>query len=287
MIDLHMHSTASDGKLSPSELVDLAAENGLKAIALTDHDTIGGLAEAMEQAKAKNVELVPGIEINCDGKGIGFDEFEVLGLFVNPWHKALIAFDKQARRDRENQKRKMVERLQELGFDINFGELKSVAKGNIGRPHVAQLLVDKHPNRFSSIRDAFTALLARGKPAYVEREKKYKLGQAIELIKAAGGLVFLAHPGALGRKRAVKLIELFQKKGGHGIETYYPYHVLCPELRVGEKQNAETVKFFQKIARKCGLLESGGSDFHGGDRDSINAVHVPDSVLEKLKEARQ
>lgn len=286
MIDLHMHTNASDGKLPPQELIDLALKKGLDAIAVTDHDTISSIVPALEYAKGKSLEVIPGIEINCNGTEIGFKEVEVVGLFVNHKHKALVKFAHDAKQDRLEQKKKIVKKLQGLGFDISFEELNAYAKDSLGRPHIAQLLIKKYPKEFSSIRGVFDKYLGAGKPAFVDREKKYRIGQAISLIKKSKGLSFLAHPGVFGKKDTLGLIEFFQNHGGQGIETYYPYHLICPELKIGEKENLQIIKFYQETAKEKNLLESGGSDFHGGDRETINAVRIPNSVLENLKKAR-
>ncbi len=286
MIDLHMHSDASDGNLSASELVDLAMKNAIEAIAITDHDSVGSVAQAIKYASDKDIEVVPGIEINCDASEVGFKEVETVGLFIDYEHRAMTEFVKEAKEERLEQKKKIVKKLQELGFDIEFEELKPLTKGSLGRPHIAQLLIRKAPGKFSSIRDVFDKYLGAGMPAYVEREKKYTLKQAISLIKKCGGLAFLAHPGTYGKDPA-KLIDFFQSQGGHGIETYYPYHLLCPELKIGEKENLQIIKSFREIAKNRNLLESGGSDFHGGDRETINSVKIPYEVLAKLKQAHK
>src|SRR3989344_2014834 len=239
MIDLHMHTTASDGRLSPQELVDLAVRSGLKAIAITDHDAVSGIAQASEHAK----------------------------------------------RDRIEQKKKSVKKLQRLGFEISFEELKSRAKGSLGFPHIAGLLLEKYPEKFSSIKDVFDKYLRAGKPAFVDRQKKPGIKQAISIIKKSGGLAFLAHPGIFSREDSLRAINFFQGSKGDGIETYYPYHLICSEKKISEKENLALINFFRGTAKSLGLLESGGSDFHGGDRQTINAVGIPDSVLEKLRES--
>ncbi len=283
MIDLHMHTNASDGKLSPQELIDLSLEKGLNAIAVTDHDSISGIAPAIKYAKGKSLEVVPGIEINCNESKIGYEEVEVVGLFVEHESRALVKFVEGTKQDRLEQKKKIVKKLQGLGFDIRFEELEQYAKGSLGRPHIARLLMEKHPEKVSSIRDAFEKYLGAGKAAYVDRESKPGIKEAISVIRKANGLTFLAHPGIFNKKDSVKLIEFVQQQGGQGIETYYPYHIICPKLKIGEKENSEITRFYQKIAKKEGLLESGGSDFHGGDRETINTVKIPDAVLDKLK----
>jgi hypothetical protein len=277
-----MHSDASDGNLSAKELVELALKNGLEAIAITDHDTVGSIAAAIKYAADKNIEIVPGIEINCDASEVGFKEVEAVGLFIDYKHDAMAKFVKEAKEERIEQKKKIVKKLQELGFDITFEELMPLAKGALGRPHIAQLLIQKAPGKFLSISDVFDKYLGVGKPAHVEREKKYTLKQAISLIKKCGGLAFLAHPGAYGKDPA-KLIDLFKSQGGHGIETYYPYHLICPELEIDEKENLRLIESFQEMAKNRKMLESGGSDFHGGDRETINSVKIPYEVLDILK----
>jgi predicted metal-dependent phosphoesterase TrpH len=277
-----MHSDASDGNLSASELVDLALKKGLEAIAITDHDSVGSVALAIKHASDKNIEIIPGIEINCDASEVEFKEVEAVGLFIDYKNAAMAKFVKEAKEERLEQKKKIVKKLQELGFDITFEELKPLAKGSLGRPHIAQLLIQKAPGKFLSIKDVFDKYLGVGMPAYVEREKKYTLKQAISLIKKCGGLAFLAHPGAYGKDPA-KLIDFFQKQGGHGIETYYPYHLICPELKIDEEENLRLIESFQEIAKNHKLLESGGSDFHGGGRQTINSVKIPYEVLDKLK----
>jgi len=287
MIDLHMHTNASDGKLSPQALIDLALEKGLKAIAITDHDTISGIVPALEYAKGKGIEVIPGIEINCEEPDPRFKEAEVIGLFVNHENSALVEFVERAKQDREEQKKRIVEKLQGLGFDISFEELKASTKDSIGRPHIAKLLIEKYPEKFTSIREVFDKLLEVGKPGYADRKNKSNIKQAIEIVKKAGGLPILAHPGIFSRENALELIKLFQRQGGQGIETYYPYHIVWPETEIGEKENTELIKSFQKTAKNFGLLESGGSDFHGRERTALGSMNVPDGVLEKMKEVLQ
>ncbi|MBN1941316.1 MAG: PHP domain-containing protein [Candidatus Diapherotrites archaeon] len=283
MIDLHMHSSASDGLFSPEQIVDFALQKGLSAIALTDHDSLGGIEAAVRYAKGKNLEVVSGIEINCDEEKVGFKEIEVVGLFVDTENKALLEFVEKAERDRLLQKKKIIEKLQKLGFEITFEELRELAKGAIGRPHIAALLVSKYPERIPSIRSAFEGYLGVGKPAYVDRVQKPGVKQAISVILKSGGLPFLAHPGVFEKKDSVKAIEFFQSQGGLGIETYYPYNIICKRKGLSGQQNSELIRFYQKKAKELGLLESGGSDFHGGDRDTMGMVQIPDTVLEKLK----
>ena len=285
MIDLHMHTNVSDGKLTPAELIDLSLEKGLKAIAITDHDSVAGITAAIEHAKGKSIEVIPGIEISCDESEIGFKEVHVIGLFINPNHKKLLKFIESAKEERVKQKEKMVKKLQNLGFDISFEELKRYAKESFGRPHIARLLIKKYPKQFSSIEDVFRNYLAVGKPAYADRENKCGAKQAITLVKNAGGLSFLAHPGVFKKNDSLELIDFFRKQGGQGIETYYPYHIICPELKIDKIENQKLIEFYRQTAEANKMLEAGGSDFHGGDRQTINAIKIQDSVLDKLKKA--
>ncbi len=284
MIDLHMHTTASDGMLSQKALVDLACKAGLNAIAITDHDTTKGIRPALEYAKEKGLEVVPGIEIECSADEIGFEALEIVGLFVSPENSKLADFVESTALKRISQKKEILQRLKQQGFAIDFEELKASAEGSLGRPHIARLLVEKHPKEFPTVRNAFEKQLAAGKPSYVRRESRPSLEKGINLVKEAGGLSFLAHPGIFHHKGVLKAIDFFKSKGGQGIETYYPYHVAMPKLGLDSEKNQEMVEFYQKIAKERNLLESGGSDFHGGDRQTLNAVKVPDRVLEKIKE---
>ncbi len=176
----------------------------------------------------------------------------------------------------------MVVKFQNLGFDIAFEEVEKTVKGNMGRPHIAKILLKKYPQEFSSIKDIFDRYLGNGKPAYVERADKTRVKEAIELIKKAGGIPILAHPGIYQKEDALELIKYFSEIGGAGVETYYPYDLIN---RMTEEEFEELTKSFRKFTKEHGLLESGGSDFHGETRKSVglNQMKVPDFVLENLR----
>jgi predicted metal-dependent phosphoesterase TrpH len=283
-VDLHLHTTASDGELAPWQVVELAIKNKISAIAITDHDTTDGIKGAMEYAKGRNIEVIPGIEIRCDQPETGFAEIHVLGLFLDIESNAMKNFSIEAKNERINQKKLMIKKLNSLGYGITFEEVYKEVGASFGRPHIAKILMKKYPREFSSMQEAFDKCLGVGKPAYVDRVKKVKMKQAIDTIKKAGGLAFLAHPGVYRKEDSLELIEMLIKNGGDGIETYYPYHMIVPSLKLNKSQNMEMVKFYQGIANSRKLLETGGSDFHGGKRSTINDINVPESVLMKLKE---
>lgn len=275
-----MHTNASDGEFSPEKVVDKALRKGLRAIAITDHDTVDGIKRAEDHAK--NIEIVPGIEISCDEEKRGYKEVHMLGLLIDHKNKDLIKFCEDVKIIRINQKKEMIEKLQNLGYEINFEEVKNIVGSSFGRPHIAKILMEKYPEEFFSIPDVFDKYLGVGKPAFVERKNKVDLKGGIDIVKKAKGIPILAHPGVYASD-ADEIIHIFKELGGEGIETYYPYHIVCPQLNIDEKENMKLIKNFQDLAKSLNLIESGGNDFHGSDRNTMAAVDVPDSVLDKLK----
>lgn len=243
--DLHVHSTASDGTMSPEMILQTAAEMGLPGLALTDHDTLAGLQPAEEYLAARdlNVQFIPGIELNTDS---GNSELHILGYFVryhnSPIQQRLLEI-KAARYQRAE---KMVEKLRSMGLNISFEQVRTIARsGLIGRPHVAQALVEK--KYVFSIKEAFQKYIGRGRPAYIPRYK-FQPEEAIDLIHQAGGISILAHPGLIKEQEKVDAVI---DMGIEGLEVYYPEH--------SEKQ----VEFYFRLARENNLLITGGSDFHG------------------------
>ena len=283
MIDLHMHTDVSDGEFSPEEVVNIAIKKGLKAIAITDHDTTIGINAAIEYAKGRNIEIVPGIEIYCYEEDIGFDEVHILGLVVEHENKDLIKFTEILRQDRFKQKRKIISKLRNLGFDVKLEDIPNVENVSIGKPHIALELIKKYPKEFSSVREVFDRYLGVGKPAYSERSYKVRITEAINIIKKAGGVSFLAHPGCYADNDALELINIFTGKGGQGIETIYPYDLVFPK-EYDKIKTERKILFFKDIAKKLGLVESGGSDFNGKVRKStIGCVNVDNEILRKIK----
>ena len=244
MIDLHSHTTASDGQHSPTDLVALAAGAGVTALAVTDHDTVEGLAEATEAARARGMELVPGIELSAF---VNKREVHILGHFVRPDFERLAHYAARLRVEREERMVRMVERLQGMGFPIQMEEVRALAGGaQLGRPHLARVMVERR--WCLDVKQAFDRFLGAGKPAWVER---FKLDgkDAIHLIHQAGGTATLAHPGSSKLERYDIL--LLARAGLDGLEALHSDH------------NPSVRQRYMKFATEFDLVPTGGSDFHG------------------------
>jgi hypothetical protein len=278
LIDLHTHTTASDGTYSPKDLVRLAKDEGLKAVAVTDHDTIAGNEEALQAGEQFDFEVVPGVEISADAP---FGSVHIVGLYIDPSNGEMEATLKELREFREERNRKMVKRLEELGVHITMEELAKEAGGDlIGRPHFAALLVKK--GAVQDYHEAFDKYLKAGGQAYLDK-KRLPVEDAIRMIHNAGGISILAHPYTLRRKdesRFEENVRYLVEKGIRGIEVYYTEH------SAGEEA------LFADIARRYNLVISGGSDFHGEVKPDIRLgmgfgnMRIPYRLLEDLKEAR-
>ena len=241
--DLHIHTTASDGVLTPEEVLKWAYKKGLKAISITDHDTISGMTKALSINRFIDLEIVPGIELNSEYLD---EEIHVLGYYINYDNKSLLAKLKEIQQFRHDRAIKMIKNLKDLNMDISIDEVKKISKGeSIGRPHIAQALINKGYSK--DIKSAFRDYIGAGCPAYADR---YKLStkQAIIMINDAGGIPVLAHPGLLKNKS--KLNDILNQ-GFSGIEVYHSKH------------DNETVKSLKEIAGKKELIITGGSDCHG------------------------
>jgi predicted metal-dependent phosphoesterase TrpH len=276
-VDLHCHSTASDGTLSPTEVIRLAKFNGLTALALTDHDTIGGVTEAAAEAKNLGIDFLPGIEISAEFTAHG--TMHVLGYGVNPESQTLRELTETLIAGRDNRNPRIVAKLQELGVAITMEEVEKEAGGQVvGRPHIAAILHRK--GYVSSIKEAFNKYLAQGAPAYFDKERLTPK-RALEMIRESGGLPVLAHAIQLRTEndgeleRVVKdLIDI----GLAGIEIYHSDH------------NEEWVQKCTTLADKYHLLKTGGSDFHGGNKTNINlglarGQRVPRQLFDQLVSA--
>ncbi|WP_258360461.1 PHP domain-containing protein [Moorella sulfitireducens (nom. illeg.)] len=241
--DLHTHTTASDGRLSPDELIRLARARGLTAIGVTDHDTVAGLDEALAAGKCYGVTVVPGVELSTEWED---REIHILGYYLEWQEENLLAFLETMRRARYRRITRMVSRLRELGYDITLGEVEGEVRGEaVGRPHIAAALVRR--GYAPSVEVAFKSLLARGRPAYVPRAK-VEPARAVEVILKAGGVPVLAHPGL---SRADALIPALVESGLQGVEVYYPVH------------DAAATGRYLELASRYELVVTGGSDFHG------------------------
>lgn len=266
MVDLHLHTTASDGSSSPTELVMAAARLGLTAIAVADHDSVAGVKEAVDAGKSVGVEVIPAIEMSseADSRIIHF-----LAYFIDYENDDLQRVLSDLREARFARAQKIVDRLNKLGVDIDMDEvLVESAGGAVGRAHVARALAAR--GSVPTIRDAFSLHLAEGKPAYVSKLVLEPL-DVINKLHAAGGLVSLAHPAL---SQADDLIDEFISYGLDAIEAYHSEHT------------AEQIEHYIRLAKDKNLLVTGGSDCHG-ERSSrgikLGEAGVPDSVLEDLR----
>ncbi|MBM4463740.1 MAG: PHP domain-containing protein [Chloroflexi bacterium] len=265
--DLHLHSTASDGRFSPQELVKSAASLGLAVIAITDHDSVNGVAPALMAAQEyPSLRVIPGVEVSTD---VPHGEVHVLGYFINYRDPELMSVLERLRNSRELRGQKMVTKLANLGVPVDWQRVREIAgKGSVGRPHIAQALLER--GHVPSLKEAFAKYIRRDGPAYVEREKMTP-EQMVQLIAKAGGLPVLAHPSDIDHLE--ELITRLQKAGLVGIEAYYNGY---PET---------VVKHLASLARKYGLVASGGSDYHGlenFDGTPMGGVVVPWECIAKL-----
>jgi len=271
-VDLHLHSTASDGRFSPEALVYLAASSGLGVIAITDHDSVEGIAPALLAARAfPSLKVIPGVELSASTVD---DEIHVLGYFVDCHDLGLVNTLQKLRNSRQTRAQKMVEKLANLGIYINWEHVQELARGgSIGRPHIAQAMVER--GYVLSVKEAFIDYIGRRGPAYVERER-ITPAQAVRLVAKSGGLPILAHPANIDNLEQV--LSQLQMVGLVGIEAYYDSY--APEV----------VKYLASLARKYRLIACGGSDFHGieGNNETpIGGSNVPFECVKELVDLAQ
>ncbi|MCP4020847.1 MAG: ribonuclease III [Desulfobacteraceae bacterium] len=261
MIDLHIHSTASDGSFSVLELMTLAKKAGVKAISITDHDTINGVKEIIPRHNPlKDPEFITGVEVSCQAPE-GFDvpgSLHVLGYGFSVYDKTLNATLAKLQQARFDRNPLIVKKLNSLGFEFTIEDVEQYFKeGQTGRPHIAQFLKEK--GWVDSFDQAFDKYLGKGKPAYVDKFK-VSCKQAIRIILEAGGLPVLAHPGLIefsDESRLVKLVDCLCEYGLQGIEVYYTDH------------SSSQMEKFQKLADSRNLIVTGGSDFHGSFNEGV------------------
>ena len=266
--DLHVHTTASDGTLSPTQCIKTAVSLGLEAISITDHDTIEGLEEATQEAlKYPGFTFVPGVEVSTDY----FDtEVHILGYYIDCKSKILKDFLQEMKLGREERCKRIVRKLNSIGINILYDDLKNNAKiYTIGRAHIAQLIVKSGYE--INIQDAFDKYLIKGRPAYVPR-KKITPAQAIEIINQAKGLPVLAHPIFVGNRRQITNV---LQQGFIGVEVEYPI----------QPQDFKT--WLNSKAQEMGLITTGGSDFHGGIKENqLGEATVRFSIVKELQKLK-
>ncbi len=244
MIDLHSHTTASDGEHSPTQLIDLAASAGVTQLAITDHDTVGGLAEAAMAAKARGMTLIAGIELSAF---VNNREVHILGHFIRPDEAEIGGFSDLLKTERARRMEQMVQRMTQLGYPVTMEMVRTIAgDAHLGRPHLARVLVEM--NWVKDTKEAFDRFLADGKPGCVSRYK-VSAEDAIGLIRRAGGAATLAHPGVSKVERH-ELAEL-KAAGLAGVEVFHSDH------------NPSVRQKYLGIAKELDLVPTAGSDFHG------------------------
>lgn len=277
MLDLHTHSTASDGTLSPAEIVRQSHRCGLRAVALTDHDTVAGVPAFMDTCAMTGFEGVPGVELSASWHG---GSLHIVGLFVDPANAKLDTLMRGIRENRRGRNQNIITRLQANGLDITMEEVAAEAGGDVvGRPHFASVLVRK--GYCQTYRDVFNDWLGTGKPAYIRRFLPLPT-EVIDSIHAAGGIAIMAHPfgnpNGTPVSKVRKMLKTMVAIGLDGLEVYYSGH-----------SPAETAQA-QQLAADFGLLVSGGSDFHGDRNPGVKLgvghgdLHVPDDLLKPLRE---
>ncbi len=269
-VDLQVHTAASDGTHTPTEVVQLAARKGIRVLAITDHDSTLGVAEAMTAGARLGVEIVPAVEFSTrDEPDKNFMELHLLGYFINPNDPALSDTLDCAIQGRVAQKRAVIKNLQELGFDISEEEVFALAHGVPGKPHIAQVVRRRYPGRFATTQQFFDAYLSVGGKAHVPRPFELSLEEAIQAVLEAGGVPILAHPAAYPKvKDPSSVIRRAVSLGLRGIEVNYPYHKNHPHLGISQAELQALIRRFDGLADELGLLKTGGSDFHG-DRKPI------------------
>lgn len=271
MIDLHSHTTASDGQHSPEVLLSMAAAAGVKVLAVTDHDTVAGLAAAKKAALAHGLELVPGIELSAFVLG---REAHILGHFLRPEDPDISRFADTLRTERERRMEQMVEKMRGLGFPVRMEDVYAIAdKAHLGRPHLARVLVER--GWCLDTKEAFDRFLGDGRPAWVDR---YRLdgADAIRLIRNAGGTATLAHPGTSKMNRME--IQTLARAGLCGLEVNHSDH--NPSVR--EKYLA--------LAQEFDLVPTAGSDFHGekvAPGRHLGSASMAPALFEKLRSRAQ
>jgi predicted metal-dependent phosphoesterase TrpH len=278
IVDLHVHSTASDGSSTPLEIIEAAKNSGLQAIAITDHDTVEGSAEALRSPQGPALEVLSGIEISADFLP---GTMHMLGYLIRLDDPALRQTLERVQASRANRNLQIVEKLQNFGIDIDYEDvLKVSGGGQVGRPHIAQVLVQK--GAVQSIDGAFGKLLKKNGPAYVPRFR-LSPAEAINMILQAGGVPVLAHPFTLHTKNEAELegiVADLKRVGLRGLEVYYPEH--------GRARTAQ----YERLALGHDLLITGGTDFHGASKPQVHLgigrgdMRVPYRCVEELKNSR-
>ena len=265
--ELHAHTTASDGTLTPSELVSRAAHMRVEVLSITDHDSVEGLAEAQNAAGAVGMAFVNGVELSAVHEG---RDVHILGYFVDATDVDLLAHLTDLRAARRRRAETIVRELQQAGYAVTLDDVLAFSDGGaVGRSHVARALVAS--GHAENVTDAFQRLLGRGRPFYVPKDVRSP-SDAIDVIRSAGGVPVLAHPGVTG---IAHIVPALAGRGLAGIEAFHAEHT--PEQR----------EYYARLAEDLGLLVTGGSDYHGPEAPNpeLGSVELPPGALERFLEA--
>ncbi len=265
LVDLHLHSTASDGTLTPTDLVHEAAERGVTLIALTDHDTTEGVAEATAAARESGLSLVPGVELSAESE---LYDVHILGLFLRVEHPGLQEALARLRVAREARNARILELLRSVGAPVSAERVQEISgPGSVGRPHIAAAMVEA--GHVASQGEAFYRYLGRGKPAYVRRAQ-LEPAEACRIVKGADGIPVLAHPAKIGSS---DLIDEVIAQGVEGVEAFHA------------DQSTEDTEMLLALAKRHSLLVTGGTDSHGPRSDRwvpVGSVYLPPWVGERV-----
>ncbi len=273
-VDLHVHTSCSDGSFSPAEVVWRAVDVGLGAIAITDHDAVDGNAEAFAEGAQQGLEVIPGVELSCDFTPTNV---HVVGLFIDPTNEGLNEALADVREYRKRRNPKILAKLAEMGMPIDLDEVAAKAGGKtIGRPHIAEVMVEK--GYVAEFKEAFEKYLAYNKPAYVAR-RRISAEEGIALIHSAGGVALLAHPGvyALPPRILDNMVFKLARAGLDGVEVYYSDHL------------PTDTALLKRLVDEYDLLASGGTDFHGSAKPGIEIgigrgdLKVPYELVARMK----
>lgn len=276
MIDLHCHTTASDGITPPEELPRLAESLGLSAVAITDHDTIDGVESFLNAAC---IDVIPGLELSAQGPN--GEKIHLVGLFIDHTSPQLLEMLDTLRCWRDERNMRLLEKINESSVDITLDEVRAISEGVLGRPHIAEILVRKGYCRNEN--DAFKRYLGERAPTFVP-QNSLRYDKAIDLIHASKGLAIWAHPMArtsMTNAKFRRMLEDFSTAGLDGVEAFYPEHTVTRRMTV------------ESEAQRNGLLLSGGSDYHGGSRHlgvlpgtfpNGAPLCVPDELLQKMRQ---
>lgn len=273
-LDLHLHTTHSDGSFTPTEVINLAWKAGVTALAITDHDITTGILEATTAGEKHGIDVIPGIEISSI---LGDSELHILGYFLDYQDTRLNERLARLRESRHRRNPKIIERLQAAGIEITYEEVRTLAgTDSVGRPHIARVLMEK--GVVASAKEAFDLWLADGRPAYVPRELPTP-SEAMQWIREAKGLPVLAHPTWVKTTEGTltDLLRRLKTDGLDGVEVHYSTHT------------PRQTRQYLALAKQLDLLVTGGSDFHGLTKPDIEvgvgkgALHVPSELLDKLR----